>query len=175
MGWVTRKALSLAKVTIYIHEYPDSEKPEIFHVDGQSVLTGGIQGTKESRTLDWQQREHTDHIFGKLVGQSRHFADIKSIDIQTSVGNAEDDARVAKFLSGETLVDGSKSEGFLEEEAFMQSFVQNSESGWTAEQIWGFEIIDGQRLHTRRVAVTKNGKVELARLVYSFKAPRTEE
>ncbi|CAI7614573.1 unnamed protein product [Penicillium bialowiezense] len=175
MGWVTRKALSLAKVTIYIHQYPDSEKPEIYHVDGQSVLTGGIQGTKESRTLDWQQREHTDHIFGKLVGQSRHFAKIEDLDIQTSVGKPEDDARVAKFLRAETLADGSKSEGFLEEEAFMQSFVQNADAGWTAEQVWGFEIIDGQRLHTRRVVVTKNGQVELARLVYSFKARRAEE
>jgi len=37
-------------------------------------------------------------------------------------------------------------------------------------QIWGFEVIDGQRRHSRRVAVTKGTQVEMARLVYSFGA-----
>jgi len=185
MGWIMRKTLSYATVTIYIHEYPDSEKPEIYHVDGQQVITGGIQGTKECRTLDWQEREHVDHIFGTLHGRSRHFSGVKgedgtvrpALEIQTSVGKPEADAKVFKFLTGETLVDGSKSEGFAvdEEAVFMQSFVKNQDSGWTAEQVWGFEIVDGERRHTRRVVVTKNGEVEMARLVYAFKARRTEE
>jgi hypothetical protein len=177
MGWVMRKTLSYATVTIYIHEYPDSEKPEIYHVDGQQVITGGIQGTKECRTLDWTEREHVDHIFGKLNGRSRHFTGINALEVQTSVGKPEADAKVVKFLTGEILVDGSKSDGFAvdEEAVFMQSFVRNQESGWTAEQVWGFEIVEGERRHTRRVVVTKDGKVEMARLVYSFKARRAEE
>jgi hypothetical protein len=174
MGWMLRKTLSFAKVTIHIHEYTDSENPELYHLDGHSVITGGIQGTKEARLLDWVERDHKDHIFGKLVGRSRHFVGINALEVQTKVGNPEDDARVAKFLAGETLVDGSKSEGYTDEEVYLQSFVTNADDGWTAEQIWGFEIIDGQRLHTRRVVVAKAGKVEMARLVYTFKARRTE-
>lgn len=100
------------------------------------------------------------------------------IEIQTKVGSPEADAQVRKFLTGETLIDGSKSEGFLAEEgeaAFLQSFVVNESAGWTAEQVWGFELVDGERRHTRRVVVVKNGKVASARLVYAFKERRAEE
>lgn len=45
----------------------------------------------------------------------------------------------------------------------------------TFPQIWGFEIVDGQRRHTRRVAVTKGTKVEMARLVYTFEARQAKE
>ncbi|KAJ5230919.1 hypothetical protein N7489_011627 [Penicillium chrysogenum] len=186
MGWVMRKALSYATVTIYVKQYADSENPALIHIDAQQVITGGIQGTKEERKLDWEVREHVDHIFGKLQGRSRHIAGAKSedgavrpvIEIQTKVGSPEEDAKVQKFLTGETLIDGSKSEGFLAEEGeavFLQSFVKNTESGWTAEQVWGFETVDGERRHTRRVVVTKDGKVASARLVYAFKDRKTDE
>ncbi|KAJ9482405.1 hypothetical protein VN97_g11022 [Penicillium thymicola] len=186
IGWVTRKALSYATVTVNVHQYVDSENPTLIHVDAQQVITGGIQGTKEERKLDWTEREHVDHIFGTLRGLSRHIAAAKSedgavrpvIEIQTKVGSPEADAKVQKFLIGETLIDGSKSEGFLAEEgegAFLQSFVKNESAGWTAEQVWGFEIVDGERRHTRRVVVVKDGKVASARLVYAFKERRAEE
>lgn len=172
MGWFMRNALYYATVTVHIHEYQDKENPEIYHVDGESILTGGIQGTKESRTLDWQERSHTDHIFGELVGQSRHFTDIDTLDTQTSVNSPEDTDKIVKFLTGKTSLDGSESEGFIGE-TFMQSFVK-ADAGWTAEQVWGFEVIEGKRLHTRRVVVVKDNQVEMARLVYSFTARRAE-
>ncbi|KAJ6189663.1 hypothetical protein N7519_004571 [Penicillium mononematosum] len=186
MGWVMRKALSYATVTIYVKQYADSENAALIHIDSQQVITGGIQGTKEERKLDWEAREHVDHIFGKLQGRSRLIAGAKSedgavrpvIEIQTKVGSPEEDAKVQKFLTGEILIDGSKSEGFLAEEGeavFLQSFVKNTENGWTAEQVWGFETVDGERRHTRRVVVTKDGKVASARLVYAFKDRKTEE
>ncbi|KAJ5505472.1 hypothetical protein LT330_001857 [Penicillium expansum] len=186
VGWLTRKTLSYATVTSNVHQYADSENPSLIHVDAQQVITGGIQGTKEERKLDWQEREHVDHIFGTVKGRSRHIAAAKSedgavrpvIEIQTKVGSPEADAKVQKFLTGETLIDGSKSEGFLAEEgegAFLQSFVKNESAGWTAEQVWGFEIVDGERRHTRRVVVTKGGKVASARLVYTFKGRNIDE
>ncbi|CAI7571469.1 unnamed protein product [Penicillium glandicola] len=186
MGWVMRKAISYATVTIFVHQYADTENASLIHIDSQQVITGGIQGTKEERKLDWEEREHVDHIFGKLQGRSRYIGAAKSedgavhpvIEIQTKVGSPEADAKVQKFLIGETLIDGSKSEGFLAEEGevvFLQSFVRNTESGWTAEQVWGFEIVDGERRHTRRVVVIKDGKVQSARLVYAFKEHRAEE
>ena len=185
MSWLLRKTLSYATVTLYVHSYPDSDTPTTYHIDIQQVITGGIQGTKESRTLDWTERDHTDNIFGTLHGRSR-LLDGKSedgalrpaLEVQTSVGEAEADAKVVKFLRGEILVDGSKSEGFSGEDGegvFMQSFVRNDSAGWTAEQVWGFEVVGGERRHARRVVVTKDGKVEMARLVYSFKARRVEE
>lgn len=172
-------------MTIYVNQYADSENAALVHLDAQQVITGGIQGTKEERKLDWEEREHVDHIFGSLKGRSRFIA-AKSedgavrpvVEIQTKVGSPEDDAKVQKFLIGETLIDGSKSEGFLAEEgegAFLQSFVTNESSGWTAEQVWGFETVDGERRHTRRVVVVKGGKVAFARLVYAFKERKVAE
>ncbi|KAJ5082734.1 hypothetical protein N7532_011777 [Penicillium argentinense] len=192
MSWFLRKALPYATVTLHVHEYPDSANPKVYHIDVDQVITGGISGSKEARTLDWTSREHVDNIFGTLSGKSRHFRGAKgedgkirpAVEVQTSVGKPEDDAKVQKFLRGEILSDGSASDGFLVDEEgeefgegeglYMQSFVQNNENGWTAEQIWGFELVDGERRHTRRVAVTKAGKVELARLVYTFEARRAE-
>lgn len=187
VGWFLRKALPYATVTLHVHEYADSADPKIYHIDVDQVITGGITGTKEVRTLDWTSREHVDNIFGAVSGKSRHFRGEKgrpAIEYQTSVGKPEDDAKVQKFLRGEILADGSASDGFIidnegeefgeGEGLFVQSFVESKDNGWTAEQIWGFEIVDGERRHTRRVAVVKNGQVELARLVYTFEARRAE-
>lgn len=173
ISWVMRTALYFARVTVRIHEYPNEENPEIYHVKAESVVTGVIPGTTEFRTLDWKKREHTDSIFGDLIGQSRHFTDINALDIQSYVENIEDRKKIADFLTGKTLPDGSESEGFTGEE-FMQSFVK-AELGWTAEQVWGFEIIDGKRFHTRRVVVVRGNKIEMTRLVYSFIARRAEQ
>lgn len=153
MSWFLRKALPYATVTLHVHEYPDSENAQVYHIDVDQVITGGITGSKEARKLDWQDREHVDNIFGTLQGRSRFFRAAKgedgkvrpAVDVQTKVGVPEQDAKVPRFLRGEILADGSASEGFLVDDEgaefgegeglYLQSFVQNSESGWTAEQV----------------------------------------
>ncbi|EPS33669.1 hypothetical protein POX_a01335 [Penicillium oxalicum] len=187
MGWMMRKVLGMATVTLSVKEYTDESNPQAYHIDIDQTVTGGIQGTREERVLDWQEREHVDTIFGKLRGKSRFLRGSKTddgkvrpaVDFQTQVGDAESDARVQRFLRGEVLLDGSAAEGFVVDDEgaefgegeglWMQSFVVNEESGWTAEQIWGFEVINGERRYTRRVAVVKGKKVEMARLVYEYK------
>ena len=61
----------------------------------------------------------------------------------------------------------------------MQSYVKNQDSGygWTAEQLWGFEQINGKRYHTRRVIVknAKGDKSELVRLVYNYQGTTGKE
>ncbi|GLI76504.1 hypothetical protein PoHVEF18_004777 [Penicillium ochrochloron] len=192
MSWFLRKALPYATVTLHVSEYADSTNPQVYHIDVDQVITGGITGSKEARQLDWQEREHVDNIFGTLRGKSRFLRGSKAddgkvrpaVDFQTKVSDAEKDAKVQRFLRGEVLLDGAATEGFVVDEEgaefgegeglWMQSFVVNEQNGWTAEQIWGFEVIDGQRRHTRRVAVTKGSQVELSRLVYKFEGPKPE-
>ncbi|RHZ68484.1 uncharacterized protein CDV56_108303 [Aspergillus thermomutatus] len=184
VSWVTRKAISYATVTLIVKEYPDSEDAKLVHIDIDQVLTGGLKGTSEKRQTDWLEREHNDHIFGKIMGRSRLLRGSKgddgkvrpAVDINTKI----DDPKVKQFLRGEILADGSPCEGFLVDNEgeeygegeclFLQSFVVNQDSGygWTAEQIWGFETINGQRYHTRRVVVAKDGEFKMARLVYIF-------
>jgi hypothetical protein len=53
-------------------------------------------------------------------------------------------------------------EGWLEEPAgkgnenYLQGFLVNEKGGWTAEQVWGFTLVDGERSHARKTFV-KNG------------------
>ena len=43
------------------------------------------------------------------------------------------------------------------------------ESEWEASHLWRFEIVDGERRHTRRVRVTNSKGEELrVRMVYDF-------
>ena len=78
------------------------------------------------------------------------------------------------FLQGKFLRDGKTATKFSDDES-VQSYVKNQDSGygWTAEQIWNFEEIEGKRYHTRRVVVhdAKGSKSEVVRLVYDYLGP----
>lgn len=137
-----RKAISLATVTLGITQYKDDEG--VVHIDITQTLTGGINGSQENRAADWTERDHTDHIFGHVIGQSRMVKAVEKggkfgpdLEIQTKVGVAEEDEAAAKFLRGETLKDGSATEGFVAgaDDVFMQSWVRSVDNGWTAEQV----------------------------------------
>jgi hypothetical protein len=97
----------------------------------------------------------------------------KTGEFQMAGPGGEDDAA---FLRAEKLKDGSPSK-FLDDE-HVQSWVMNQDKGygWTAEQIWGFEDINGKRYHTRRVVATSadRNKVERLRLVYDYTGPVTD-
>lgn len=186
--------MAYATLTLQVHQYTDSENPTVLHIDIDQIATGGIKGTSEKRITDWTGRPHSDHIFGNVEGKSRLVRGAKGADgkvrpnleVSTKVGKDEDDAKVKKFLQGEILADGSESEGFLVEDLgtefgegeglWLQNFVVNQDDGygWTAEQAWGFETVEGERRYTRRIAVAKDGKYELVRFVYTFLKHRDE-
>ncbi|KAL1984108.1 hypothetical protein VTN96DRAFT_9608 [Rasamsonia emersonii] len=193
ISWIVRKAIQYATVTLHVTQYtetdPETSKP-VVKIDISQVTTGGLSGTTEKRVMNWTEREHKDHIFGTVVGKSRFFRGSKgadgkvrpNVDVQTNV----QDEKVRRFLRGEILADGTEVEGFLVEEPtgddlgegeglWLQSFVRNVDSGWTAEQIWGFEIVNGERRYTRRIAVAdKNGNYQLGRMVYSFQGRKEQ-
>lgn len=153
MSWFLRTALPYATVTLHVKEYADPENAQVYHIDVDQVITGGIQGSQERRQLDWEEREHVDNIFGTLQGRSRFVRGAKAedgkvrpnLDIQTKVGEPEADAKVQRFLRGVVMKDASAAEGFIVDDEgaefgdgeglWMQSFVVNNEFGWTAEQV----------------------------------------
>ena len=53
----------------------------------------------------------------------------------------------------------------------MQSYVESKTDKWTANQVWGFEVIDGKRRHVRHVVVRKEEDWKQARLVYDWMGP----
>jgi hypothetical protein len=46
--------------------------------------------------------------------------------------------------------------------------ITNEEAGWTIDQVWGFEEINGERYHTRRSVLVKGDAVERGRIVYNY-------
>lgn len=163
VSWLTRTALSYATITLQTKEYtgapPESEdaKKQVRRIDIDQTVTGGIKGTTERRVLDWKGRQHSDHVFGNVVGQSRFVRGSAAdggkvrpaIEVQTEIK----DEKIARFLRGEILQDGTEVEGFLVEDPedpdaaaaggaaaegqglWLQNFVRNQDSGWTAEQV----------------------------------------
>ena len=125
-------------------------------------MAAGLSTTQEDRTLNWTEADHSDRIFGKVVGKSRLFK-IQDFEMQ-GPGTPEDKV----FLKGEKLKDLRTASHFLEDE-LLQSWAVSQGGGWTAEQIWGFEEVNGKRCHARRVVVRKGDEVERVRLVYDYK------
>ena len=167
VGWLTRKAIAMATVTLNITHYKDDSAVE--HIDIDQVLTGGIPGTSERRILDWTPREHEDHIFGSVCGKSRR-SKVESID--------------QPFLSNGWLPD-TVEHGLIE--AYAESNTPKSHMTWNVSQVrhlvspapptsrlmtaqvWGFEQVQGERRYTRHIKFMgpKQEDIEI-RLVYDY-------
>jgi hypothetical protein len=144
--WVKRKIILLATVTLLVKEYVDAGN--VTHIDLDQTATGGIQGTTELCILDWSETPHEDHIFGNLKSRNRWVANPKT----SESGNGG-------------LLHPHLTESWLDEkvgpngECFVQNWVVNEERDWTAEQIWGFSIRNGQRYKTRKILTEKGDDV----------------
>ncbi|KAI4191289.1 MAG: hypothetical protein L6R41_000216 [Letrouitia leprolyta] len=138
-----RRAISLASVTLTIKQY---ESDGITHIDCTQVATGGITST-ENRTLDWQLRDDTDKVFGEVKGKSR-WVSLKDVEDDDYLKTGYDD------LEGEHV----------------QAWTEGRKGNWTANQIWGFEMIQGKRYYVRHTIArdTKKGDWKEARLVYNW-------
>lgn len=145
-----RKAIAFATITLEMTQYADDKG---VHIDVEQTATGGIKGTAEHRTLDWQYREHSDHVFGDLKGRSR-FSDLSAPDI------TED------FLKEDWLQGEEEKAGPNGEINFYNDVV--AQRGWTGSQVWGFAIIDGKRYYTRRIVIKKGNEVKKIRMVYDW-------
>ncbi|OSS49498.1 hypothetical protein B5807_06039 [Epicoccum nigrum] len=159
IGWLTRKAIGAATVTLHVKHYTLEDGTTV-KIDIDQVLSGGLKGSVEERTLDWQWRGHTDFLFGTVKGHNRYTTLAAVQEEAKGKGVTEEDA---KFLA----------EGWLketEEGEVMESFVENEANKWTAWQIWGFAEIGGKRMYVRRIVVRKTDKGEFkrVRLVYDY-------
>ncbi|KAH6638355.1 hypothetical protein C7974DRAFT_306901 [Boeremia exigua] len=159
IGWLTRKALGAATVTQHLKQHVAEDGTSV-QIDIDQLVSGGLKGTSEKRTLDWEYRGHTDYLFGTVKGRNRYTTLATVLEEAKGKGVVEEDA---KFLA----------EGWLKETAegdIIEAFVENEGNKWTAWQIWGFAEIGGERKYVRRIAVRKTDKneVQRVRLVYDY-------
>ncbi|KAK1228627.1 hypothetical protein PQX77_008221 [Marasmius sp. AFHP31] len=155
VGWMMRKTIGLATITLSVKHYKDAQDVE--HIDIDQTLTGGIKGTREERTLWWKERETSDHIFGPVVGKSRRVKDLSVVD-------PSDD-----WLKTGWTAD-SLEHGLVH--SHVESDTPKSGKTWIGVQLWGMEEVNNERRYTRHVHFTgPDAKVIKARLVYDYIGP----
>jgi len=152
VSWFKRRAISMFTLTLVVKHYTDDDDVE--HIDIGQTLSGGIPGTNEDRILDWQERSEKDDVFGAVIGQSKRIMLEEVEDEFLKSGWTED-----------TVEHGT---------VFVVDWSDTEQSGlvWKAEmvrldfwfvltcpnicQTWGFEILDGERRHARRLKFTSS-------------------
>jgi hypothetical protein len=150
IGFLLRKGIGLATVTLTINQYEAPPKPPhtssdiVTHIDIEQSASG-LSSTQENRCLDNQHRDHTDWLFGTVRGQSR-WVTLDEID----------DAHLKKGW----LVEGDNK--------FVYSLAESQDNGWTATQIWGFKMVEGERRHCRNLLVKKGDKRVEISFVYDW-------
>ncbi|KAF4453396.1 hypothetical protein F53441_3928 [Fusarium austroafricanum] len=150
IGYLTRKGIGIATITIDVNQYqappkePNTSTDLFTHID-ITQSASGLTSTQENRCLDFNDREHSDWIFGRVKGRSRF----------VTLDQVEDD-----FLKQGWLVEGDGQ--------FVESIAESVDNGWVATQIWGFEEIKGERRYVRHVLVTKGSERVTAKLIYDY-------
>ncbi|KAL2148149.1 hypothetical protein VTH82DRAFT_8736 [Thermothelomyces myriococcoides] len=159
VGWVTRKAVSMATLTLTVKQFvappsppSDPANPPVTHIEIEQTGTGGIKGSTEKRCLDDTFRDHSDWLFGHVRGKS-YF--LKPEDIS-------DEFLRSGWLEGDDEKKGPNGETHI------ISYVESYDNGWTATQIWGFKIIEGVRRYVRNVVIAKDSERVELQLVYDW-------
>ncbi|KAH8882117.1 hypothetical protein GQ53DRAFT_461699 [Thozetella sp. PMI_491] len=161
IGWLTRKAIGLASVTLNTKQYTgppnapaDASGAPVVHIDIEQTATGNLKGTTENRCVDGTWREHSDWLFGSVRGRT----------IWIKAEAIED-----PFLAGNWL-EGDEEAAGPEGETHIMSHVESLDNGWTAVQIWGFQTVNGERRYARNLVISKGSDKVTFRMVYDWVA-----
>ncbi|KAI0906905.1 hypothetical protein F4823DRAFT_605282 [Ustulina deusta] len=157
VGWLLRKAIGAATVSITVKHYVDETGTTTIEID-QSA--SGLAGTKETRRLDWTAREHKDFIFGRVDGRSKL---VSAAELAALIGPDGEARRAAWVDDSGFLADGWEEA----ETAFVLSQV-TADGGWFATQAWGFQDVGGERRYVRNVVVAKGDRFENFKMVYDY-------
>jgi hypothetical protein len=84
--------------------------------------------------LHGNEREHTDHVFGTVTSTSKRI----------SFKSPPEDVAEHAFLR-----DGWTTDTIEAEKGVIYTRAVSTEKDWTVVQVWGFELIDGEKRYTR--------------------------
>ncbi|KAG1802037.1 uncharacterized protein HD556DRAFT_1228468 [Suillus plorans] len=134
ISWFERRA----NLMFTLKHYADEGGFE--HIDIEQTLSGGISGTTQYRTLDWEERSINDDVFGALIAQSKRIK-VEEVDDEFLRSGWTEDAVEDGLILAVTRSDTSK-----------------SGMEWKTELTWGFEVLDGERRFARHVKFTSSDK-----------------
>ncbi|KAI1390084.1 uncharacterized protein F4822DRAFT_400838 [Hypoxylon trugodes] len=174
ISWLVRKAISNTTVTLHVKQYkgaptpPSTSSELVSRVDIEQVATAGVKGTTENRCLDFEAREHSDWLFGRVAGRSKFI----SIDELRALVGEEGEARKERWVEDDFVakgwLEGDAEKGGPNGETHIVNHAQSLDNGWTALQVWGFQEVGGERRYTRNVVVAKEGKFYAFKMVYDW-------
>ncbi|KAJ6505804.1 hypothetical protein C8R47DRAFT_1037755 [Mycena vitilis] len=152
VGFLKRKVIAAATVTLDIKHYKDDAGVEKIDID--QTLTGGFPVPKEERTLSWTERSDKDDLFGHVIGKTRR-CQVAELDEEF----------LKKNWTPDTLEHGVVQ--FL-----VKSDTPKSNTTWIVNQAWGIQEINGERRYARNMKFTgpKGEDIEVL-LVYDYKGP----
>jgi hypothetical protein len=155
--------VSLATVTLHVKQFTappsppaDPANPPVTHIEIEQTGTGGMKGSTEKRCLDYTFREHSDWLFGHVKGQTKWVTPAEVTDAFLKDGGN------GGWLEGEEEKTGPNGE------THVLSYVESLDNGWTATQIWGFKVVEGERKYVRNVVIAKEGERVELQLVYDW-------
>ncbi|KAL4794075.1 hypothetical protein BDV19DRAFT_390585 [Aspergillus venezuelensis] len=157
--WLLRKGISLASPKFVLSQINEGGTAVV------NITVSGVgSGVTEKRVLNWEPVEGKNPLFGKTETRSRLYTS----PLHKSDCHTDEDI---KFLNAEAFKNGAPSSWAEDpENRHLHCIITNNEGGWTMEQVWGFEEIDGKKYHTRRSIVKKGDAVERGKLVYNYSA-----
>ncbi|KAI0546816.1 hypothetical protein F4679DRAFT_575241 [Xylaria curta] len=165
IGWLLRKGIGAATVTIVAKQYIDDAGTTHIDID-QSA--SGLSSTREARVLDWTGREHKDWLFGKVEGKSRFITADELASFVAEDGEARKEGWVDSASLAEDWIENQEAEGKGPKgETNILNHVK-AEAGWFATQVWGFQDIGGERRYVRNVVVAKGDTFESFKMIYDF-------
>ncbi|KAI1150533.1 hypothetical protein F4825DRAFT_398123 [Nemania diffusa] len=156
MSWLLRKAIGAASIVLAVTQYVDEAGQT--HIDIEQSASG-LRGTREARVLNWTAREHKDWLFGTARGRSKF---ISLGELATLVGEGE--ARKEGWVDSDFLA--LDWEGGEADEVVLNHV--DADAGWQATQVWGFQVVGGERRYVRNVVVRKGEKYECLKMIYDF-------
>ncbi|KAJ8060981.1 hypothetical protein OCU04_010060 [Sclerotinia nivalis] len=149
VNWFIRRGISFAEVTLHTTQTQDENG--LATLTMERVASMGLAGTTEIRQLNWDTKEHKDHVWGNTRIRSRY---IPTADVEEG----------EEFL---TL-------GWLEETALgdcIQDKTESAAGSWSSVAVWGFELIKEERRLARHILVRKGYEIAMAKLVYDYIGP----
>lgn len=146
VNWMVRQAVAYSALDVTLKQYVNEEGRHC--LDQEQLSTGGVKNF-EDRVMDWEPTVKHNWIWGEVNGRSRYVALSELEDEYLKSGWSQD------TIEGEVV------------EVYAESVTDT----WSATQIWGFAVVDGQRRHVRKILAQKPGSADLRiRMVYDWKS-----
>ncbi|KAL4811934.1 hypothetical protein BDW67DRAFT_194121 [Aspergillus spinulosporus] len=179
IGWLRRKAVTSGTITLktaHTTEAHNGNQP-VTRLMMQQGLRGIFPGVEQTRSLDWSTHEQVDSVSGAAITvRSRYVRAVEDRDgsnvkpvlqVETSAASEKGKTDIEAFLGAAASVPGIGSEE-ERQKAFVQDYIVCESGGWTAEQVWAVERIDGGLFLTCRAVAAKGDATEMAYQVYQY-------